>query len=160
MTEYIAAGGLTLASSHCIDLPKDVKLYKSPGTVGGTLSRDATVDYLGLSGGFYFVLVNTADRDFYADGVARTTQVLVNRDEFTARPRPKTAAELVSTASRYGADDTPFDQADIDAALEGQAGTVAQLKDDLVAAQTAAGNAAGMERERIAAAEAARIRAL
>lgn len=99
MAEFIAAGGLDLASTYCIDLKAGTNLYKDETTVGTTLSKDSTVDYLGQSSGFYFVRVSTSA--FYTDGIARQTQAMVKPTEFAARPRAKTDAEAQAAAARF-----------------------------------------------------------
>ena len=167
VAEFIAAGGLDLASDYCIDLKAGTKLYKDETTVGTTLGSDATVDYLGQSSGFYFVRVTTGA--FYTDSTSRETQVMVKPTEFAARPRAKTEAELQATAGRYV---TATDCAtQVKAATDPLNAQIATLTADLATAKAAqakaeadAVTAKAAEQERIAlasgSAEADRIRAL
>ena len=142
MAEFISAGGLSLASDYAIDLPAGTRLYANETTVGGSLSKDATVSYFGQSSGFYFVLVSTGDRDFYPDGLQRSTLVMVKPQEFVARPYKRPTA--------------PDPAPDCTAAV--QKAVTAQKNTDALALASAIDKAAIDERERIALAEANRIR--
>lgn len=151
--EFTSAGGLTLASTHVIDLKAGTPLRSDPTKVATTLSQDATVDYMGQSGGFLVVRIRSVA--FYPDSVLRETLALVAKGD-APDPRPKTPAELAATARKFGG----LTQDDVNAAVKAANDQLAVLKAQVASLTGQVQTAAATERERIAAAEAARIRGL